>query len=143
MKEVLVDANVLLSFLTDRDEGQQKKAAALFRGAADHKHTLALHSVTLMETAYVLVQLYDVEKADVARALGELLALPGVQAIHEVPWTGVFELWPGSIRSLGDAILAAVAKEGRFDSVATFDVPLRKKLAKLGTVGYWSPRTSG
>ncbi len=34
MKEILVDAHVLISFLTDRNERQREKAAVLLRGAS-------------------------------------------------------------------------------------------------------------
>ena len=53
MKEILVDTNVLISFLTDRNKSQQEQAAALFRGAADREHTLVLHSITLVEMTAV------------------------------------------------------------------------------------------
>jgi predicted nucleic acid-binding protein len=137
MKRILLDANVLLSFLTDRNEAQQKRAAALFHAAAERKHSLAVHSVTLMETVYVLTQLYGVDLEEAAGSLRDLLALPGLAAASALSWERVFEVWPRTISSLGDAMLAAVAAEGGYDAVATFDVALRKKLVRQGSVSYW------
>jgi len=138
MKEILVDTNVLVSFLTDRNESQQRRAAALLRGATDHEHTLALHSIAIVETVHVLVQLYDVDPLEVSQAMRKLLATPGVITVFDVPWSLVLESWPEVIPSFGDAILAGVASEGRHDAVATFDLSLRKELSRQGCVSYWS-----
>src|ERR1700687_4549339 len=115
MKEILVDANVLISFLTDRNENQQKKAATLFRGATDRKHILAIHSIAIMEMVYVLVHLYKADPLEVSRSVSNLLAIPGVVTAAEVPWSLVLESWPLVISSFGDAILVAVAREGRHE----------------------------
>jgi predicted nucleic acid-binding protein len=140
LKRILVDANVLVSFLTNRNEDQRKKASALLKGAVAREHVLCLHSMTIVEMAYVLTQLYGEEPVEVARDVTDLLAMPGVIPVDEIPWSRVLELWPNVIASLGDAILAAVASEGRYEAVATFDVPLRKKLARRGIESYWSMR---
>jgi len=138
VKEILVDANVLVSFLTDRDEDQRRKASALFQGAAEREHTLVLHTISIVEMVYVLIQLYKQEASQVAAAVADLLAMPGVLAADEVSWSLVLERWPKTIDSLGDAIVAAVAIQGRYDAVATFDNTLRKKLKRQGSVPYWS-----
>ena len=137
MRQILVDTNVLLSFLTDRNKSQQEQAAALFRGAADREHTLILHSITLIEMVHVFIHVYEVTPVDVADSLSRLLEMPGVVTETEITWSLVLESWPQVIPSFGDAILAAVALQGHYDAVATFDGPLRKKLARQGSVSYW------
>jgi predicted nucleic acid-binding protein len=137
VKEILLDANVLVSFLTDRNEEQRRKASALFRGAAEREHTLVLHTISIVEMVYVLTQLYEQEPSQVAEAVADLLAMPGVLAEDEVSWPLVLERWPETLRSLGDAIVAAVASQGQYDAVATFDTTLRKKLVRQGSVPYW------
>lgn len=73
MRQILLDTNVLVSYLTDRDPEQQKKAEALFEQAA--AGTLAL--------------------------------------------------------------IATATACGHFDAVATFDVPLSRRLRRHGFKVYW------
>lgn len=138
MKEILVDANVLISFLTDRNAEQQEQADLLFRGAAARQHTLVLHSISLIEMVFVLTRLYKADPEDVARSLASLLEMPGVSSEGAVAWSLVLDRWPRLLSSFGDAIVAAVAAEGRYDAVATFDKALRAKLSLQGSVSYWS-----
>ena len=138
MRQILVDANVLVSFLGERNESQQQKAAALFRAAAEGELALVLHTITIVEMVFVLTQVYADPPADVAGDLSDLLGLPGVVVASEVAWSLVLERWPETIPSFGDAILTSAAIQGRYDAVATFDVKFRRKLRKQGIASYWS-----
>ena len=66
MKEILVDTNVLVSFLTDRDKDQQERAAELFLAAREREHSLILHSISISEAIYVLRNLYKVDPQEIA-----------------------------------------------------------------------------
>jgi predicted nucleic acid-binding protein len=138
VNEILVDANVLISFVTDRDLKQQEQADNLFKAAADQRHRLILHTISISEMVYVLINIYAFPRWSAAAALGKLLSMPGVVPEGVVFWNEVLALWPESISNLGDAVVASVAAQGSYEAVATFDRPLRKKLAKLGARSYWT-----
>jgi predicted nucleic-acid-binding protein len=137
MSKVVVDTNVLLSFLTDRDERQQGLAAELFESAARGEHMLILHQLVLTEMVYVLQNLYNVGSKSVAIILQDLLAMPGVQPIDEVDWNLFLELWPQRVSDFADAGLTAVLRSGGYDSLATFDLSFSKAARKQGLSLFW------
>lgn len=137
MKHIVLDANVLLSYLTDRDPQQQEAAARLFKAAAEGEHALVLHQVTITEMVYVLRNFYHVEKVEIATMIREVLALPGIIAVDEIVWSLLLDLWPGSFSDFGDAALATVAIDGRYDGVATFDNPFARQLERQGLAPYF------
>lgn len=129
MKRVVVDTNVIVSFLTDRSVEQQQQAARLFEGAAAGSLTLQLHQAVLTELVYVLGNIYGIEASQRAGILADLLSLPGVEPVDDSAWGLVLGYWPDEIPDFGDALLAAVAGAS---AIATFDVRFIQRLRKLG-----------
>lgn len=138
MSRVLVDTNVLVSFLTDRDPAQQTRAAALFGEAAGGQLEILVPHLVLAEAVFVLTKLYQVPPETVATILGDLLRAPGVTLVEALPWVLLLELWPSRIPAFTDATIAAVARSQRVDSVATFDRGLGRALRKLEVRAHWT-----
>lgn len=136
MKRIVIDTNVVISFLTDRDLRQQKIAAGIFEDAASARREVVLHQTVITETVYVLQNLYNQAPAAVATAVRDLIDMPGVIVVDEIPWTRLFEIWPGKIETYSDAALAAVADSGGHEYLATFDMGFRKHLKRLGIRPY-------
>jgi predicted nucleic acid-binding protein len=137
MAHVLVDTNVLVSFLTDRNPRQQKVAAGLFAEAQSGSHRLVLHQAVITELVYVLGNLYQVPPARVRDTLESLVSFPAVEILDDVPWPKLFGIWPETMADFADAILASVATTGASDTVATFDSDFRKRLGRLGVECLW------
>lgn len=137
MQRVVVDANVFLSFIVHRNDKQRDAAKALLGKAEDGDLIAILPQFVVFEVVYVLQSAYDLRDEQLATMTRDLVALPGVQLIDECPWRRVFEVWPRPLPSLADAAIVAVATTNRYDSVATFDQKLAKRLNDLGVAAYW------
>jgi predicted nucleic acid-binding protein len=137
MKRVGVDTNVIVSFLTDRDPTQQAWAAQLFAAAAAGEHVVVLPQSVISEAVYVMCNVYDAKPGAVSALLRDVLSLPGVVRVDELDWPAVFSLWPRRVKNFGDACLAAVARAGAFDALATFDAAFAKRARRLGLATHW------
>ncbi len=134
---MLVDSNVLVSYLTDRDPQQTRLAEKLIEASAADDLWLLLHQQALTETVFVLQRLYSRTSEEISATLVELLGLPIAEPVHLVSWPLVFEWWPATVPDFSDACLAAAAKTLRCESVATFDRAFARKLRTLGLRTYW------
>ncbi len=143
MSRVIVDTNVLVSFLTDRDEAQQAQAATLFEATARGEVELIVHQMVISEMVYVLGNLYHVAAAEIARMIGDLLSAPGVTSVDGVLWARVLELWPARFADFADATLATATLEGNYDAVATFDRRFIRQLEREGQASYWASGDDG
>lgn len=135
MKRVGVDTNVIVSFVTDRDPRQQARAAELFAAATAGVHEIVLPQAVLLETVYVLCNLYGAKPGAVSAILRDLQSLPGVDTVDRVDWSAVWSLWPGRVRDFGDACLTAQADA--FDELATFDAAFARRARRRGIASYW------
>lgn len=137
MQRVVVDANVLLSFIVDRNEEQRSVARALLLRAAEGELTAIVPQFVIFEVVYVLHSTYRIPNHELKPIIRDLIGLPGVLLIDECPWKRVMDLWPDPLPSIADAAIAAVASTHRYDAVATFDRKLAKRMQDFGVAAYW------
>ncbi|MGA2262442.1 MAG: PIN domain-containing protein [Acidobacteriota bacterium] len=136
MNRIVIDTNIVISFLTNRSLEQQALAAKLFEGASAGKHELLLQQIVITEVVYVLRNLYRRTVEEVAASVRDLIELPGIVVLDKMPWGDLCDLWPREIEEYADAALVAVTRSGRHDYLATFDLKLRKRLKALGVSPY-------
>jgi predicted nucleic-acid-binding protein len=60
MKKIIIDTNILLSFITDRDLTQQKMASGIFNDASQLKYLILCPQNVLTEFVFVLDKIYGV-----------------------------------------------------------------------------------
>jgi predicted nucleic acid-binding protein len=137
VRQVAVDANVFVSYLTGRHEKQHDAAQALLREAEDGNIVAILPQFVVFEVSYVLQSLYNVSAERLASTISALVAFPGVQIVDNCPWKRVFEIWPDPLPGLADASIVAVATANRYDAVATFDKKLANKLKSFSLTAYF------
>jgi predicted nucleic acid-binding protein len=136
-RHVMVDANVFLSFLVERNEKQRAAAKELIDSAGDGEIVAVVTQFAVFEVSYVLQSFYGIPIPEVATLLREMLALPGVIAVDDCPWKKVFEYWPEQSPGMADAATVAVAVANRYDSIATFDQKMLKRMQSVGVESYW------
>jgi predicted nucleic-acid-binding protein len=69
-----VDTNVLVRYLTQDDPEQYAKAAAFIEAATDRGEQLVVNAVVLCELEWVLGSAYNYSRAEIARAIEQILA---------------------------------------------------------------------
>jgi len=121
----LLDANILLRFLTNDHPNHSAAAKKLFLDAGSGKISLRIPFIAITETIFTLRSYYEIDRADMGRELLKLLTAPGV-ALTCPHWVlEAVEDYQARNISFGDACLAAEAKADQFP-VASFDRGLDK-----------------
>jgi len=132
MKKIVLDTNVLISFLTDRNLAQQEKAAEIFSRAAALQIVILCQQEVISEFVYVMNSVYQVSKSEIRDMLLDFGEMPGVEIVSDPDLALVAKLWPARISDYGDAVIAALAKKTRDSTVATFDRKFRNELIAVG-----------
>ena len=132
MRKHIIDTNALISFVTDRNLDQQEKIAKVFDDAVQLKLKVLCPQNVLTEFVYVMDSVYNIRKSEIRDIAKDFLELPGVEIIHHLNMNLIFTYWPVKVPDYGDAIVAALCKDTKKSSVATFDRKFRAKLKKLG-----------
>ena len=131
MRRIVIDTNVLISFVTERSPLQQALVVPLFEEISRGRCNIICPNNVLAEFAYVLNRVYAMPKHDVAAMLKEFIALPGVTMVGEISFDQLFYLWPDEIPEYCDAVVAAVAKKTKGSLVATFNKKMGAALERL------------
>ncbi len=131
MQRVLVDANALLSLLTDRNLEQQARVVQLFGEAARGTVEIVLHQHVVSETVFTLRNVYKVPAERVSAIIRDLVNDPGIAVVNELNWKELVEIWPLRFSDYGDAILATAAKREKL-SILTFDRSFQRSLKTFG-----------
>jgi predicted nucleic-acid-binding protein len=132
VKRYIIDTNALISFVTDRNPGQQQKVGPLFESAAHLKVAILCHQHVLTEFIYVMDRIYGVPKDAIHRMIGDLIAMPGIEVVHAVDFKTVLACWPDPIPDFGDAVIASVSKTIKRSVIVTFDRQFVDRLKSLG-----------
>jgi len=125
MKELLLDANVLVRFLVQDDPKQSPAATALLEQAERREVLLHLDGLAVAEVVYVLVDHYRRQRADVVNALLMVIHNVGVDTADEAVVAEALRRYATVNMDFADAWLAArAALLGH--GVASFDRDLGK-----------------
>lgn len=116
----LLDTSVIVRYLTGEPAVLADRAAAILDGEAD----LGVTDVVIVETAYVLLSVYEVPRHEV---VDHLIALLRKRNVHPLGPTGdrmleaLLLCRPSGRVSFADAMTWAVARECKIPRIYTFD----------------------
>jgi predicted nucleic acid-binding protein len=137
LRHVVVDANVLVSFFVERNEKQRVAGKALLLSAEEGEIIAVISQFVLFEIAYVLDSFYKIPPPKIADAIRATLTYPGVIITGDCSWLRVLDNWPDPLASITDAAIVGVALANNYDSIATFDQKLIRRMKTLGVHSYF------
>ncbi len=128
MKNYLIDTNVLISFLTNRNIKQQKIITPYFKKVENCQSIITLHFNTITEFVYVLDKIYHVEEKEIHSLINHLIYTKGIKIVYDINEINVLKIWPEKTKDWGDAILTAYALDNKDSIILTFDKKFRSLL---------------
>jgi predicted nucleic-acid-binding protein len=132
VKRFVIDTNVIISFITDRNSWQQEQASKLFEGAASLKDGILCHQHVLTEFIYVMDKIYRVPKSNISEIIIDFKTMPGIELANNIDFKQVFSYWPEHISDFGDAVIATVGMNAKNSVMVTFDRKFKHQLEALG-----------
>lgn len=125
MKELLLDANVLVRFLVQDDPKQSTAATALFEKAERREVVLHLDALVVAETVYVLTGRYGRSRTEVVNILLAIIQNAGIKTMEDDVVTDALQRFAAFNVDFSDAWLASRAAQ-LHRPVASFDRDLDK-----------------
>jgi predicted nucleic acid-binding protein len=117
---LILDANIIVRFLTNDPPDQALKAKALIEGAVRGRIELELTELCLAEVVWVLHSFYKCPRQQIVRHLQALLVTPGIVMSRRALLEDAVRRYAASSMDIADAFLAALAAERNL-KVASFD----------------------
>ncbi len=127
MSTYLLDANVVLRFLTQDHPARAKAATALFAKAKNKQAVLELDPVILAEVIYNLEGYYQKPREEIANTLLHLVTSPGIEIEPHVTVINALLRYKNQPVDFPDAWLATLAAQRKLPA-ASFDKDLDKFL---------------
>jgi predicted nucleic acid-binding protein len=121
MKTALVDANVILRFITKDPPDRADAARNLFRQAEAGEIGLIILAITVAEVVWVLESFYGYSKIQVAETFGAFLRCDGLQVEQAKLIQEALNLYQGNNLDFADALMASTALRKGPLSIFSFD----------------------
>jgi len=121
MKTALVDANVILRFITKDPPDLADAARNLFKQAEAGEISLIILAITVAEVVWVLESFYAYPKIQVAETFGAFLRCDGLQVEQANLIQEALSLYQGNNLDFADALMASTALRKGPLSIFSFD----------------------
>ena len=124
-KRRIVDTNLIVRYLVQDHERHARAAGKLFDACDRGDLTIVVLPVVLAECVFVLESFYRHARADIASALGRLIASPGIEIREVAVHMEALSRYRKTKLHFVDCLIAATAV-AEDTPVASFDQDFRK-----------------
>lgn len=124
---IALDTNVLVRYLTEDDEAQAARAAALIEGAIDREETMFVTHIVLCELAWVLGGPYRRSRRDIHTAITGLLAAAQLLVEDAEMAHRANARYRSGRADFADYLIGERASAAGCQTVATFDKKLLRE----------------
>ena len=121
-----LDTNVLVRYLMQDDAAQARLASIAIESAAGRGERLRLSAITLCELVWVLESAYRQTRADVARALAQIVRTTDFEVEHADHVRKAVEQYRTTPADFADALIGLMNEAAGCDHTLTFDRSLRR-----------------
>ena len=118
--KVLLDANVLIRFLTRDHEEHYFKSVEIFREIESGKVEAMLMDFILAEVIYVLKRIYKYEKSEISSTLKKLLLYKHLYTENKLVTFEALDIYANKNIDFADSLLCAKKKLEGFE-IVSFD----------------------
>lgn len=127
MNSIILDANIILRFITADDKEKQEKTARLFERIKEGKIKAFIHDVIFAEIVFVLVsrKLYNLSKSKIQALLLPIVNLTNIKFNSKKKIKRALELFVRHDVDFEDALIAADA-ESKGIKIISFDRDFKK-----------------
>lgn len=106
----LIDTNVFVETLIERDEKYHRDSLRFLRVAREGQLNVAVAGVSLAELVWVLGRTYKLKKPDLVKAVNSVLRLRGLRLIDEYDYKEALELYQKHAVKFIDCLMASITK---------------------------------
>jgi len=121
MKEGLIDANVILRYLTKDPPAMAEAALKIFDEARRGKASLLIIPITVAEVVWVLESFYEYSKGRIAETMIQFLMCEGLEVESLDLLIGALNLYHEKNLDFADAVLAMTALQKGPKRIYSFD----------------------
>ena len=121
-----LDTNVLVRYLVQDDPAQARLATAAIESAAGRGERMRLNATTLCELVWVLESAYGQARADVARALEQIVRTADFDLEHLDHVRTAIEVYRSTSADFADALIGLVNEAAGCEHTITFDRSLKR-----------------
>ena len=121
-----LDTNVLVRYLVQDAVAQAKLAAAAIESASGRGARVRLSAVTLCELVWVLESAYGQTRADVARALAQIVRTADFDIEHADHVRTAVEQYQATAADFADVLIGLVNDAAGCEYTLTFDRALKR-----------------